>query len=322
MNGGEHTLFSVDGAHRPPDTPLIYIASALTNLDEAQRRDIQWIDDEINTTLVRNGEDEGAAGPVVRVHSPYTHSNPNREDGRSPAQIYEMNVSLLHEQCDGLVVIAANGGSLGAGQELAWATALALPVLVVRRPEERLSRQVQGTAERYDIEVESFSSPAELRDIVSRWAATHRSAIEDGPRRRLERLGWAARLSAALQGEWRKRNDAERREIADLLHLSVERVSDLVTRPGLLSGAAVTEVSALGAALGLEMPGALFPSPFGELTGAEAEALAQAADEHQWPSAKVIRLAETGRLQKAKGGVRRFRLDSVGAWVAFEERAR
>lgn len=321
MSDSDYTLFSVDGKDRPLDTPLIYIASALTNLDQATRCDIQFIDDHINATLVENGRGDDANGPLVRVHSPYTHSNPDSDDGRSGDDIYCLNVGLVHDDCDGMVVIARAGGSLGSGQELAWAAALGIPILVVHRAEERLSRQVEGTAERYDIEIRAFESPAELKAIVKSWSSSRKRAIEDGPRRRRERRSRIAPLHAALGAAWGKRDERERGRIADLLHQSPARLDELIDSPALFAALPVSEASAFGTALGLEMPGALFPDPVAELSGSEEEALADAAEEHGWSSAKVIRLASHGRLEKAKGGVRRFKLDAPADWISFEERA-
>jgi len=146
-----------------PDTH-IYVASALTALEPTERSQISRRCDIIDQAIVASS---GSIGKPWKVHLPVLWSAPGPDDDRTPREIYNFNRDHVR-RATGLVLLGDHGGSLGAGQEFAWAIARRLPVLVLLTGDEPLSRQITGTpAQMSEIAVTVFqrleSDPEVLR---------------------------------------------------------------------------------------------------------------------------------------------------------------
>ena len=290
----------------------IYVASALTALDPAQRSTLSKRCEIIDRTIV---ETTATAGTPWEVHLPVLWSAPTPDDQRLPRQIYELNRSHVR-RASGLVLLGDHGGSLGAGQEFAWAVARRLPVLVILGPGTTLSRQIAGTpAQMY---VRSAGSDEQLRQVVSQWIAEWAPAVESRARsgtgeriiaiRAAERLGRAFGTSAdSIEA------------ISAVAGLSPERVVELCEPEALLDGS-VSELIALSRALGLEAGETLNPVPIPELSSSQRSGLATAAQEYDWDPAQILQVESRARLELAKDGVRRLSLSSVQDWITFARR--
>jgi hypothetical protein len=298
------------------DTPLVYVASALTHLDEEGRQLVEAWCHIIQEKVV---EVSGEADQKwrLRVHLPIAWSAPwNEQDDRSAEEIYEQNARIVREEADALIVLGYGGGSLGAGQEFAWASAVRLPILYLQNKGQPMSRQIAGTPA--DLETAEFDTPEDLVDAVATFLRRNRGVIEDGPRRRRNRAAEFARLAAVIRGAWEGIGDYRRDEACGLSRLHRRRIEELL-EPVTLATASLGEVAALTAALGIDLGRALSPAALPDLDAAQLAALRTAAAEYEWTGPTALELLRDARLELAKGGVRRFPLASPEDWARFKE---
>jgi hypothetical protein len=299
-----------------PDTPLVYVASALTHLDGEGRKLVEAWCHIIQETIV---EVSGESGQTwhLRVHLPIAWSAPwNEENDRPSEEIYEQNARIVRAQADALIVLGYGGGSLGAGQEFAWASAVRLPILYLRNKDQPMSRQIAGTPA--DLETAEFETSEELVDAVTAFLRRNRGVIEDGPRRRRNRATEFAPLAGVLRAGWDALGDHGRDEVSGLSRLHRRRVEELL-EPVALATASLGEVAALTASLGIDFGRALSPARLPNLDAAQLAALRTAATEYGWSGPTTLELLRDARLELAKGGVRRLPLASPEDWARFKE---
>lgn len=302
-------------ADRAPGTPLIYIASPLTHLDQTGRDAVlAWGD--IVESAIREATIEAEDDWAVCVHLPAKLSPPWVSDDRSSQEIFELNTDVLWCEADALIIIAHQGGSLGAGQELEWARAVQLPILYVHRRSEPVSRQVRGTPA--DITLCPFGDPGELRDAVTTFIRSRRYVIQDGPRRRRSRSLRFTPLALSLHDSWRDRDQGSRREIAALAGLDVRSVERLLTDPLRLATLASAQLAMLSSALDhRRRHGRVGDS---HLTIGEMQALVAAQAEYGWEDPVAQRLIAAARKELTITAIRRFRLTTVESWLNLHER--
>lgn len=175
-----------------PDT-RIYVASALTALEPSERSEISRRCEIIDRTIV---EASGATGEPWQVHLPVLWSAPGPHDDRSPRQIYDFNRGKVR-RASGLVLLGDHGGSLGAGQEFAWAVARRLPVLVLLTGNEPLSRQIAGTPAQ--MRIRRVVTDDALQTAVIEWVGEWGPAVESRARSGTEQLIIAIRAADRLR---------------------------------------------------------------------------------------------------------------------------
>ena len=290
----------------------VYVASALTALSTEQRSEISRRCEIIDQTIVGSS---GRYDAPWTVHLPVLWSAPGPGDTRSAREIYHLNRDQVR-RASGLVLLGDHGGSLGAGQEFAWALARRLPVLVLLVDSERLSRQIEGTPAR--MVVRRVTNDDELRAVVAAWVAEWGPAVES-----VARSGTGERIIAIRAAErLRDAFDTSSHSvyaIASVAGLTPARIAELLTPDALLDGS-VSELIALSRALGLTAGEALNPVPIPELSRNQRSGLAVAAEEYEWAPSQILRIESRARLELARGGVRRFPLSSVQDWVTFARR--
>ena len=294
-----------------PDTH-IYVASALTALDADERQELNRRCDIIDQTII---DASGTTGEPWHVHLPVVWSAPRPTDNRSPRQIYDLN-RVEMRRASGLVLLGDHGGSLGAGQEFAWAVARRLPVLVLLAGTETLSRQIAGTPALMCIR--RATTDAELAAAVSDWVRDWGKAVESNARSGTGQLIIAIRAANRLRDALAVSPDSIE-AIAAVAALSPDRITELLTPDALLDGS-VSELIALSRALGLEAGDALNANPIPELSSTQRAGLATAAEEYEWTPTQILQIETRARLELAKGGVRRLPLRSVQDWVTFARR--
>ncbi len=295
--------------------PFLYLACPLTSVAPSAR---QLLDS--HCTHIINTVTETAVGSEdpwhVAVHAPIWWSNPTAGDARSPADIYRLNSQKVRE-CAGMIVLAASGGSAGVGQELAWAFALRLPVLYLYSQDGRVSRQIEGTPG--DLTVVAFGDTSELVDAVRNFLLANRSFISDHKRRATSEALMFSSLRAQLLARWRDLHEHERVSVAAVARIHPERISELLDDDRALGPASLSELAALVGSLGGSFS-ALAPEPgLPELGKRARDALAQVCDEYEWSGSKVLHIEMAARLELARGGVRRLRLESPEDWVRFDK---
>ncbi len=243
---------------------------------------------------------------------PVLWSVPKPDDPRLPREIYELNRGHAR-RASGLVLLGDHGGSLGAGQEFAWALARRLPVLVILGPGSTLSRQIGGTPALMC--VRKAATDDELCHVVDHWVAdwdpTVESRARNGAGERIIAIRAAERLSNAFEA-----SSDSIEAISAVAGLSTERVLELFEPEALLDGS-VSELIALSRAIGLEPGEALNPNPIPELSPTQQDGLATAAQEYDWAPIQILQVESRARLELTRGGIRRLSLASVQDWITF-----
>jgi hypothetical protein len=318
-NGRQLRLEMEEPRPEDPEAPLVYVASALTHLNEEGRQLVEaWCHIVRDTVVEVSGEADQKWR--LRVHLPIAWSAPwNDPDERLPQEIYAQNARIVREEADALIVLGFGGGSLGAGQEFAWASGLRLPILYLRNKGQPMSRQISGTPA--DLETAEFETPEELVDAVAGFLRRNRGVIEDGPRRRRNRSTQFVQLSAVIRSAWEALGDHHRDEISGISRLDRRRIEELM-QPMTLATATLDEVAALTAALGVDLGRAVAPASLPELDAAQLAALRTAATEYEWTGPTTLELLREARLELAKGGVRRLPLATPQDWANFKEAKR
>lgn len=304
----EQLYFDLDDR---PETH-IYVASALTALDSTERSEISRRSEIIDRTIVATS---GEAGEPWRVHLPVLWSAPGPDDDRQPRDIYDFNRDKVR-RASGLVLLGDHGGSLGAGQEFAWAVARRLPVLVLLTGTEPLSRQIAGTPAQMCIR--RVATDTDLEAAVAEWVRDWGPAVESHARSGTGQLIIAIRAANRLRDALASSPDSIE-AIAAVAGLAPDRIAELLQPEALLDGS-VSELLALSRALGLEAGDALNASPIPELSSTQRAGLATAAEEYEWSPHQILQIETRARLELAKGGVRRLPLSSVQDWVSFARR--
>ena len=221
-----------------------------------------------------------------------------------------------------MIVLALSGGSTGVGQELAWAFALRLPVLYLYPQDGGVSRQIKGTPG--DLTVVAFADTSELVDAVRTFLRANRLVIGDHRRRAAGEALMFAPLRTKLAASWHGLREHERVAVAGVARIHRDRVSELLQDDGALGSASLSELAALVGSLGasfqaLAPESALPELGLPELGEREREALAQVCDEYEWSGSKALHIEMAARLELARGGVRRLRLESPDDWLRFDK---
>lgn len=210
------------------EVPLVYLASPLTNLTSTARQSVCATVDNIKLRIEHLTVADRVAAEQwpVAVYAPVEHSAPWKQDGRSPAEIYELNLSwVLH--ADAMIVLGDRTVTAGVGQEIEWAVRAGLPILYLS-PGAAVSRQISGTPAR--LEVADFGSDmATLRLRLDGWLRTNRTLIEDGPRRRRDRRLRYAGVTSRLRDRWERAPDPTSAAARCNLHPSL--VDSLLSDP-------------------------------------------------------------------------------------------
>lgn len=230
----------------------------------------------------------------------------------SSAEIYEQNARIV-QGAAGLIVVGYRGGSLGAGQEFAWATGLRLPILYLRPKDHPVSRQVEGTPA--DLAIEEFVASS-LYDIVAGFIRKQRPIIEDHARQLRDRALMLTPFKEPMEVAWGALSTDEQEKIAGNARLHVRRIERLVSDPLTLASASMNEVVALAGALGVN-PWRNLSGQMPELSSSQRAALRTASQEYEWDGAETLGLYEEARMELARGGVRRLPFATVEDWVQF-----
>jgi hypothetical protein len=303
---------------QPPENegaPFLYLACPLTSVDAPTRHLL-----DSHCTHIINTVTEAATESKdpwrVAVHAPIWWSNPASGDGRSPQDVYKLNSQKVRD-CAGMIVLALDGGSTGVGEELAWAFALRLPVLYLYPQDGEVSRQIEGTPG--DLTAVTFADTSELVDAVRKFLRVNRLVIGDHRRRAKSEALMFAPLRTVLAVRWRDLREPERFSAAGIARLHADRIDELLEDDRALASASLSELVALVGSLGASFRPLTPESALPELGEREREALAQVCDEYEWSGSKALYIEMDARLELARGGVRRLRLESPEDWLRFDK---
>ncbi|RIK10613.1 MAG: hypothetical protein DCC49_02870 [Acidobacteria bacterium] len=299
------------------ELPLIYVASALSHLTESDRSKLKPWCDAVSEAAV-NAALQDTPRWEVRTHVPFEWSAPWTGDGKTPAEVYRANMEKVRGAA-ALIVLGYHGGSLGAGQELAWATAARVPTLYLRPIDDPLSRQIEGTPA--DIVFVEFDTDDELSSAVVRFVQARRHPIEDHPRRLRDREIVFSPLFDAVEQAWGGLSVDDRQGVGGNARLHPRRAQELVAHPLNLAHASLSEILALTGALGID-PWRWFSGQTPELESRQLAGLQMAAEEFDWSAAETLDLYREARTELASEGTRRMRLETMQDWAQFRKARR
>ena len=298
------------------ELPLVYVVTALTALNEDERKLVDGWSDTINRAVIEAGEPEGGGPPTIRCHTPITTSAPWKDSRRTAEQVFDLNFTTV-ATADALIVLGHGGGGYGGGQEMAWGVAGRIPVLFVYHQDDPLSRQVKGTPA--DIAFESFSDAAELAIKVRQFIRVRRKDLYRHVAIRQARTLTYSTPMGLLEERWLALPPGQRAALPGQTGIHGRQIESMLSSVHTLALASINEIIALSSALGLGL-GELFAAQrLPELSPRELSALRMAAKEFELGGVEVLDLQMRARIELAKGGIRRLPLVSPADWIDFRD---
>lgn len=295
--------------------PVVYIVSRLSQNDAAQAQRASDLSSLIADSAVEAALTDDPRWALM-VHTPALWSAPQWGGNETPGQIYRKNSRWVWE-ASAVIVIGENGGSFGGGQEFAWAASLRLPILYLNAAGSNISRQIAGTP--IYVRYAHYRDEDDIRHAVDTFVRNNRNWIQDQVRRRLGRELAAERLHHELTDTWLGLSPAARKIAADEAHLHPARASELASDVTALAAAGLDEIRSLSGALGVDLGRMLSGEQLPHLESREHASLSTTASEFGWDGTKTLKLLIKAQLERAKEGVRRFRLSTPEDWVRFAE---
>lgn len=207
--------------------------------------------------------------------------------------------------------------SWGGGKELAWAERLRIPVLMLLREGEGVSRLVEGTST--DLEIARWRFHDDIREVWTTYFVRRKTQLEDhGKLRSARHHLWSPTL-VAIRAELNAKDGAAKTEVAAISRLTPRRITEILSTPLTLAHASLDEVQALVNALGLPSTTASPGASAQSLPPRSLSALATAAELEGWDGRHVIELLQRGTSELAKGGTRRLSFSEPADWVGFND---
>jgi len=214
--------------NRPSDIKLplsAYLASALTGLDKDQRSLIFHLSDIISTICEKNGislyEPRKKTDPV---HHPEVHDKEVFATDRKGVLSSDLLIYLSHFP------------STGAGQELDFAYGAMLPIIVISRAEDTVSRMVTGIPT-FNVQIE-YSEPEDMRTQLDDCLDTIKPLLEE---RKLAYSEYDVNIVGNRIRELRTQLGLSRRNIVDSIFTiteeeleKLEENTDKISNPSLV----------------------------------------------------------------------------------------
>lgn len=281
-----------------------YLASGLTSLNSDQLAIIELVSGLVASFCSEVG---------VLVHQPVLHTHPRDNSDFSPAEVHDVD---FHKVIESDVIVAIGDfASWGAGKELAWAERLRMPVLVLLRHDNDVSRLVQGTSG--DIEIARWRYHDDIRDACTSYFRKRQAQIEDHRSLRSARHRiWSPALEE-IRTAFERLGPTERAEIAAVARLTERRINEILASPLALAHASLDEVQALVNALELPSTTAVPSGSPPRLHSRSLSALAIAAELQQWNGQRVVELLQRATTELARGGTRRLVFNEPADWIDF-----
>jgi hypothetical protein len=189
---------------------------------------------------------------TVSVHPPITTSAPWLGQELDPNEVWRRNTREVICRSDALIVHGAWGGSIGVGQETAWAFDRSIPILFLQYESAPVSKQVLGMMERsFWFDLYRFRESDELRRVTAEWLAHRRPVITKGPEvRRVLAEQWEPIRTRLLERWNRERSDSGRRtSVSSYAAMHPSDIDDVLTEPLLLARTPAWKVLRLASAL-------------------------------------------------------------------------
>lgn len=286
-----------------------YIASGLTSLNDDQLAIVE---------LVSSFLSECCGEADVLVHQPILHTHPKDHADLAAHDVHATDFARVIGS--DLVIAIGDFASWGAGKELVWAERLRIPVLMLVRPKNGISRLVTGTTA--DFEIHEWRFPGDLRRPGKRhtYHLSRRTQFEAHRRLRADRdLLWGSTLSRLLTA-YHALSQTEQQAVGMTAQLTTGRIEELLAAPRAFAEASLDEAIALSGALGLASQ-AILPGEHAEHLPPRALAgLQSAAALEGWDGARTVGLLRQAEVELAKGGSRRLVFNAAADWISFASR--
>lgn len=186
---------------RPSDAPLplqAYLASALTGLDKDQRSLIFQISDAISLICRKHGID---------LYEPRKKTDPVHHAHVEDMEVFKTDRERVLES--DLLIFLSHYPSTGAGQELDFAYSALLPIILISRSGDKVSRMVTGMP---NLKVHlQYEEPEELREKLDSCMDTVKPIIEE---RKLAYSGYDRNLVGQRIRTLREQLGLTRKDIA------------------------------------------------------------------------------------------------------------
>lgn len=230
------------------DASLIYVAAPLSQLSPDEAGTVTAWCNEVEVGILRGAQRSDLdlrAHLVTRGMPPW-----ERADAYTAADVYRKNSAELWSRAAALVIVGYRGGSLGVGQELAWACAQALPILYIHDAGTYPSRQLVGTATEANLAVLAFETAQQISALAETFVWEQRDEIRAQPERRRVRREAALRLQEAAKTSQGGVDGSADDRLGELGSFTPGRLERLRTDPDALASASLAEVLMLIEALG------------------------------------------------------------------------
>jgi transcriptional regulator with XRE-family HTH domain len=140
----------------PSDTPIdlqAYLACALTGLDRDQRSLVFQLSDVISLVCEKQG---------ISLYEPTQHTDPLNHPDLDDEAVFRQNRERVHNS--DLLIHLAHFPSTGSGQVLEFAYSALLPMIIISRSDDTVSRMVTGIPT-FKIHIR-YQDPVELRELL------------------------------------------------------------------------------------------------------------------------------------------------------------
>lgn len=225
----------------PDRIPLnAYLACALTGLDDTKHELMVWLSNSVRSVCEAEGVD---------LYEPRNHTDPSNNDSYTPEEVFYLDREKVLSS--DLLIALTNEPSFGAGQELDFAFNANIPIILLVRTGNKISRMVTGIPGL--VAIVEYDEPETLRDQLTKELVGLRPLLQE---RRIRRSNYSlnvvgdrirrARESAGLTVEevasslgieasqisrWEQSSDADNnfsliqlRDIATILNVSLAQL--------------------------------------------------------------------------------------------------
>jgi transcriptional regulator with XRE-family HTH domain len=219
---------------RDHQVPLrAYLASALTGLSEEKRNTIFAISDRVNQICLETD---------IELYEPRKKTDPVHNPGVSDADVFKLDHDRV-VTCD-LVIHLCHYPSTGAGEELGFAYASLVPIVLLAPGNQRLSRMITGIPS-FKLEIR-YETPEDLNTLLAKRLLEIRPYLEE---RRITREQHEVNIVGDRVRDLRLRANLTREELAGRVGLTAESIRHLEENVDATSNPPLTHLRALAAAL-------------------------------------------------------------------------
>ena len=210
-----------------------YLASALTGLSEEQRKIVFDISDRINQICLEAD---------IELYEPRKKTDPVHNPEVSDAEVFKMD----HDRVvtSDLVIHLCHFPSTGAGEELAFAYASLIPIVLLSPSDQRVSRMITGIPS-FKLDIK-YLTPEDLHVLLPKRLLEIRPYLEE---RRLARQQDEINLVGARVRDLRLAACLSREDLGKLVGLTSESIRHLEENVDSVSNPSLTHLRAFATAL-------------------------------------------------------------------------